>query len=567
MRFGIAPRLALVLAVFAVLASGLTGYYAYQSSRRMLVERAEQSLLASTRLMGWRLTDSLNDAARDVRLLAELARPGRDGEADMRRGAAALMRVHPEYFQVRLIDGRQYGLEKIRLDRDGQGVVAVQDLALQEKGHQLYVSRTLQLAPGQVYLSRVFINKESGAHAGFERPTLVVAAPVAGADNAAGSGRLVVINLDLETLFETMPREAAADFKLYLTNEAGDFLVHPDAAQTFGFERGRRIFAQTSFPAVADIVAGRRDDVLVRTTPVPGVPLVAAFHKIAPQGFSTPGFFVLGLSEPLDTVLRDTHFLAADVGRIVLGFSLFSLLLAWLVAGAVSRPLKRILRSLRQFAASGEADNSTLPLKRGNEIGALARGVVDMQTRIRGQIETLKASHEAMTYLAHHDPLTGLPNRATFLELLNQAIALAERQSRRLAVLFVDLDHFKAVNDRYGHKVGDHLLQAVARRLQGGVRESDTVARLAGDEFVLLLNSVRTPEEAGRVAEKLLERLNQPLPMEDFQIEMSASIGVSVYPEHGVTPQALLETADAAMYASKHAGRNAARLSGTVAPT
>jgi diguanylate cyclase (GGDEF)-like protein len=566
MRFGIAPRLALVLAVFAVLASGLTGYYAYQSSRRMLVERAEQSLLASAQVMGWRLTDSLNDAARDALLLAELARPMRNDDADLRRSAAALMHVHPEYFQVRLIDGRQYGLEKIRLDRDGQGIAAVDGSALQEKGHHLYVSNTLQLAPGQVYLSRVFINKENGAHAGFERPTLVVATPVAGADDAVGSGRLVVINLDLETLFEAMPRESSANFKLYLTNEAGDFLVHPDAAQTFGFERGRRILAQTRFPAVADIVAGRRDDVLVKGVPSSGAPLVAAFHKIALPGFSTPGFFVLGLSEPLETVLRDTRFLAGDIGRIVLGFSLFALLLAWLVAGAVSRPLKRILRSLRQFAASGEADNGSLPLKRRNEIGALARGVVDMQARIRSQIATLKASHAAMAYLAHHDPLTGLPNRATFLELLKQAIAQAERQSHRLAVLFVDLDHFKTINDRYGHQVGDRLLQAVARRLQSGVRESDTVARLAGDEFVLLLNPVRTAEEAGRVAEKLLERLCLPLQLEDCQIEASASIGVSVYPENGVTPQALLETADAAMYASKRAGRNAARLAGAEAP-
>ena len=181
MKIGMAPRLALILALLAVLASGLTGYYAYDTSRRLLVDSAEKNLLTATQVLGQRLMVALGDAAKDARLLASMAQavPARN-EAALVPTAHALLETHPEYFQVRLIDTRLHGLERIRLDRDGPRITHVSGPELQEKGHKIYVSQAMRLAAGQVYLSKIFINRESGAHSGFERPSVIVAAPVPG---------------------------------------------------------------------------------------------------------------------------------------------------------------------------------------------------------------------------------------------------------------------------------------------------------------------------------------------------------------------------------------------------
>lgn len=167
-----------------------------------------------------------------------------------------------------------------------------------------------------------------------------------------------------------------------------------------------------------------------------------------------------------------------------------------------------------------------------------------------------------MRKLAQRDPLTGLANRAIFQEMFNQALANARRDSTRLALLFLDLDRFKPVNDNYGHGVGDLLLRAVAERIQAAVRESDTVARIGGDEFVVLLRNVGTADSVLAVAEKIRQALNRPFAIEALQLEIAASIGVALYPEHGSDAIELTKHADDAMYAAKNRGRNSVQLHG-----
>lgn len=162
--------------------------------------------------------------------------------------------------------------------------------------------------------------------------------------------------------------------------------------------------------------------------------------------------------------------------------------------------------------------------------------------------------------LASYDLLTGLPNRMLITRLLGQAVARAQRQDQRFAVLFVDLDRFKAVNDSLGHHAGDQLLIEIAQRLRDSVRASDTVGRLAGDEFVVILENIRSPEEVLALAEKLRHTVQEPVPIEGQAAQVGASIGIALYPEHGRSVEELLRRADAAMYAVKAAGRDGARL-------
>ena len=161
-----------------------------------------------------------------------------------------------------------------------------------------------------------------------------------------------------------------------------------------------------------------------------------------------------------------------------------------------------------------------------------------------------------MSHQAQHDALTDLPNRILFADRLTQAISLAERQSRQLALMFVDLDHFKKINDSLGHAVGDKLLQSVASRLVACVRRTDTVSRLGGDEFVVLLSQVEREEDAAFSARKILRSLAEPHVIDSKSVDVSVSVGVSTYPTDGPDAESLMNKADTAMYEAKQHGRN-----------
>jgi diguanylate cyclase (GGDEF)-like protein/PAS domain S-box-containing protein len=163
---------------------------------------------------------------------------------------------------------------------------------------------------------------------------------------------------------------------------------------------------------------------------------------------------------------------------------------------------------------------------------------------------------ENLHHMAMYDQLTGLPNRQLFDDRVRQALARAKRNTTRLALLYLDLDKFKAANDNLGHEVGDLLLIEVAQRLKASVRRSDTVARFGGDEFVVLLDEVEDPTVVRQIASNMLSELARPYTVETHQIEMSASIGMALYPDDGSGEAALRRHADAAMYAAKREGGN-----------
>lgn len=171
-------------------------------------------------------------------------------------------------------------------------------------------------------------------------------------------------------------------------------------------------------------------------------------------------------------------------------------------------------------------------------------------------ITATKQAENRLEYLAHHDPLTGLPNRLLFNSRLNQSIRHSEREHKKLAVVFIDLDRFKNVNDSLGHACGDQLLIELSTRLSASVRSDDTVARLSGDEFVVLLENVGDANQVAGVVRKLTDTFNEPFLIGEQHLRMTCSLGVTLFPEDGRTDTDLLRNADAAMYRAKEAGRN-----------
>ena len=165
-----------------------------------------------------------------------------------------------------------------------------------------------------------------------------------------------------------------------------------------------------------------------------------------------------------------------------------------------------------------------------------------------------------LEHMAQHDALTHLPNRALFKDRLRQAMISAQRYKERLALMFIDLDRFKPVNDTYGHDVGDLLLKAVADRIQDCLRESDTAARLGGDEFVVLLPTIENQQDAILVGRKILDALNQSFNLAGHDLRISSSIGIAEFPDHGSDEIMLVKSADLAMYHAKKSGRNNVRI-------
>jgi len=171
-------------------------------------------------------------------------------------------------------------------------------------------------------------------------------------------------------------------------------------------------------------------------------------------------------------------------------------------------------------------------------------------------VSAARAMSSQMTHSAQHDVVTNLPNRMLLNDRISQSISLARRQNRPLAVLFLDLDHFKYINDSLGHAVGDQLLQSISKRLLAGVRNSDTVSRQGGDEFVILLSEISHPEDAATSARKILLSLSVPHCIEEHDLDIAGSIGISIYPGDGEDAETLIKNADTAMYHAKESGRN-----------
>jgi diguanylate cyclase (GGDEF)-like protein/PAS domain S-box-containing protein len=226
----------------------------------------------------------------------------------------------------------------------------------------------------------------------------------------------------------------------------------------------------------------------------------------------------------------------------------------------------------------GHWEGETWNRRQGGEIFLVWQSVTllresgDAPTRyvsVFNDITELWRKDERIRHLAFHDALTDLPNRLLLQERLQQLIAMTEREQRNVAVLFLDLDRFKLVNDTLGHGIGDELLQAVAKKLQALVRQSDTVARVGGDEFVVLLDNPANQDEVAHIASRIIETINEPMTFRGQMAQVGTSIGIAMHPLDGDTPDALLKSADTAMYAAKAAGKNTWRFTplGTVPQT
>jgi diguanylate cyclase (GGDEF)-like protein len=184
------------------------------------------------------------------------------------------------------------------------------------------------------------------------------------------------------------------------------------------------------------------------------------------------------------------------------------------------------------------------------------RELANTVQQLQVEIEEREKIAAELDFLANHDALTGLPSLRLCKDRLDQSLADARRNRQTSAVMFLDLDEFKKINDQYGHEFGDLLLKATADRIRDEIRETDTVARIGGDEFVIILSSLPEDNIAERIATNVIKQIARPIEINNIEVAVSASIGISLYPENGITAEELIRSADKAMYRVKHDGKN-----------
>ncbi|MDO8310784.1 MAG: diguanylate cyclase [Sideroxyarcus sp.] len=233
----------------------------------------------------------------------------------------------------------------------------------------------------------------------------------------------------------------------------------------------------------------------------------------------------------------------------------------------------QVMESLKEIETAGYLPVLVITAQPDHKLRALAAGakdfiakpfdMVEVKMRIHNMLEVrllykkLEHYSRAMESLALHDELTGLPNRRLLMDRLLLAIAHARRNKRIMAVMYLDLDGFKQINDTLGHDAGDTLLNMVAARLVAAVRQEDTVARIGGDEFVIALWELNHLDDVVKLVSKVIEAVSRPYLIQDRSVNMTVSVGVSLYPIHGEEVDTLMRSADLALYDAKHTGKNA----------
>jgi len=206
----------------------------------------------------------------------------------------------------------------------------------------------------------------------------------------------------------------------------------------------------------------------------------------------------------------------------------------------------------KRFLAQQSRENDLLKGLLEKKKAEQAQQIASREIKLEQEINERRALEEQLTHLAFHDSLTGLPNRSLFMDRLRRAIAEAERKKESVVVMFIDLDDFKKVNDSFGHHVGDKAIQAVALRLKKCLRDIDSIARMGGDEFTLLIPHIGEQEDVEIIARRLIESLDDPIVVEETEFRMSISIGISIFPVDAVNEDSLLRNADTSMYFAKH---------------
>lgn len=524
-KLQLSPTLQLFLAFLAGVIILLTSLSAlvHQAEWRQQLRSVETLERASVELMQQVIAGVFDDLVGDLLFLTEqnelqaLLKGQEDTRAAVAAEYLALATHKGVYDQIRFLDAA--GMEQVRVNYNAGAPSVVADADLQDKHRRYYFTDVIRLQPGEVFVSPFDLNIEQGAIERPLKPMIRIGTPVL--DDQGRKAGILLLNYLGAHLLQRL-REAAATGRgdPMLLNAEGDWLLAPDPDDTWGFMlpgREPRAFARR-FPAIWSQMQ----------------------QEARGQTLTPDGLFTFLTSYPLDPGLySSTGASSAHApSREQLGAERY----AWFLVSHVSDVELDALR----------AD----VLQRGLLIGSgsfllLAIGAWLLASAIARR----RTAQKRLETLAHYDALTGLPNRVLFFDRLEHTHRNAQRYARRYGLLYLDLDGFKAVNDNHGHRAGDTVLATIAQRLKQRLRDSDTAARLGGDELAVLLSECPGLDATVAMGNELIALVEEPIPVDDGEVRIGVSIGAAVYPDHGDDPTSVLRCADQAMYRAKRQRR------------
>lgn len=520
--------LVLFLAFGFVLAGGAATLY--RLDMRSYIQELMTMEIHSLDLQVATLDHELNSVAGDVLFLAEeneLMLHLDSGNSalfdDMAREYERLVRNRPSYDQTRYIDST--GMERVRVNNRDGFIESVPSSGLQDKGNRYYFLDCYALGERAIFLSPLDLNVENCKIESPPRPMLRIGTPVF--DSARRKRGIVLINYDASSLLQHILQSGiGSEGVSMLLNEDGYWLMSPDRDKEWGF----------MYPDRADVTFARDyPDEWLRMK-----------DREEGQFRTEKGLFTFKVIHPHEDLKRFCKTISAlspsSKGHAAESYH-------WIL---ISRVLPETLDAYTR--------NLLFKLFMGG--GALFLVVAFGAWNLALAVSRRRIYQAQLIAMAMYDALTGLPNRKLFFDRLDAGISNAHRYGRRLALLYIDLDGFKQVNDTMGHQAGDQLLIAVGEALRKTVRKSDTVARLGGDEFAVILSEVGNVGEAAKVGGKIVDELCRPFKLRMGTAEIGASVGVAVFPDHEESAAALVKLADKAMYESKSKGRGTCTVAG-----
>ncbi len=383
-------------------------------------------------------------------------------------------------------------------------------------------------------------------------------------------------DISVDDLVKRTTQQVAPGTYNMIIDGQGALVAHPQMMEKINQSAGTLHIAAIGDPLLAGFAKavaqpGASTAGLDKTTSAAGAQIVESpdgGHYLAVSPIQGPNWFFVTVY-PKALLHARAYEATQDIILVgVVALLLEWLALSWIIRRQVSEPLARLKKSAAEIA-DGKL-SATPQLDGQDELGQLAAGFADMAKRLgeRGQtlqkhtlaleheIAERKASEQRMTHMATHDALTGLANRTLLADRMQQAISLAARSRDQVALLFIDLDNFKHINDTLGHEVGDQVLKQVAGKISRLRRKSDTLCRLGGDEFVLLLPSISRQEDAVLVARNIIASLTDVMGIDGLNFSLTPSIGIATYPADGLEVGELMRNADIAMYRAKATGKN-----------
>ncbi|MBG0790638.1 MAG: GGDEF domain-containing protein [Desulfovibrionaceae bacterium] len=516
------PLFLIILAAIGVFLGGSAAFFYFSGHNEFIagLEAGESRIVEREATAIRHEFDNVIDDIRFLAGLNELRLFLDTGDPHLLKGVQNefmhMANLKQKYDQIRCLD--ETGMEVVRINNLDGRAVAVPEDRLQNKGRRYYFISAIDLDEGHIYMSPMDLNVEHDIIETPLKPVIRFALPLF--DSVGHKKGIVMINYNASGMLDRIATSGENSLgDVALLNHHGYWLLGPEKDREWGFMYpglGQETFSR-DFPKEWKRL---RESSMSQFTSKNGLYTAAVINPITEDRISRYS-------------IAPGH-ISAEVEP-----SLFF----WVLVSHV--PGKIIKADTRKLIFEILAGSSALLIFM---LGGGAHLAVAITRRREYQAQLVE--------WALYDTLTGLANRKLFFDRLCAGMSMAKRHKRRLALLYIDLDGFKAVNDTYGHEAGDALLVQVGKRLTGMVRQSDTVARLGGDEFAVILAEIEHTGAASGVGRKIVGELSRPFKLERATVTIGASIGVAVYPDHATSEDALVQGADEAMYVSKEKGKN-----------